>query len=1097
MSSEMDEIWILFADDGGQSLDAMEAALENLQEGSEDEAPAHISALFRAVHTFKGNSRVLGLATVESRAHIAEDLIGLVRDDGVPLDEGILDVLFYAADTFRGMLDEVAASRQDVDPGPSEPLMQQLRETIARCTGKEVEAPAAEAPAADTQESAPEPQSDDAPAQDDAPSAPAAAPAGGGLDLSAQFGDIFDSLGGSFGDDDMFDDDDDDAFGSDDDDDDDEDDVAEAPAPTPAPAPAPAHPVSSVVIDETPLESKLDDEQYREIFKEMVDDTIAKVQYFKDDTESDPNSLLKKTRGKASSLSYACEQLELDDWVSELNGFVEMAKEIEEISLADYQSAAQDLITLIEDLSAGVFGGGGPKVEFETTEEVLSLFEALETSFNTLDEVGRTFVKGTPDTSALNGFEQKVETVLGEYGYVNVVQTAKLVENTSDPDGFADLQLAFYEELLLVDDLLQDVDSQGAKRPTELLHAWASKNALRVFTAASTAVDALQKGQELDLNFRRFERYMRITTHACNRYKIFSASQLAMTLVDLFLRIKDGGHRLDKLLSHIAHSFIDTLDSIFDSIAQGDEPNIQEIEELFEKATSFSFNSKTKVTAREIERRLGLPESFHRVLSPDSIEKAMVSIGKEHRFYIIRADLNEDEKMAQAFLELVGAGTLDMITNVTVFKDDITLFDFLVGSDLDESGLIEALANIDPSAKNLHMIQVLKLTSLKDTSDAPDAAAPATEERVETMSPSSMQSSLSMLETIGEISAGHAMIHHRMTALAETDLMQHIEQALREAGQPRLTPVARSAVRSAVDKFLTEMQEVSEAEAQLTAQLAELQEESVSLRSRPAEALLNPLKAYVETTARKFKKEARLTVDGQGVSLDQVIIEDLRDMLKSILTMRLGQEQLIDRFHVSVSREEDHVNVIIEDNGPIDMDQEVMREIEEMISQQNGTIRVVELLNGGVRFYISLALHMIVLDGMVVRVQDVHYVVPIDSILRIHQGDQNAVKTISAANGGKVLRLDQGEHVPIHTLRGSANGAEVAPAKDHDSHVYVIVRNAERQLAIPVDELLGQQLVLLRPLRGVLSSMRDLTGIALLAGGEVGMVLAVSRLAAA
>lgn len=43
----------------------------------------------------------------------------------------------------------------------------------------------------------------------------------------------------------------------------------------------------------------------------------------------------------------------------------------------------------------------------------------------------------------------------------------------------------------------------------------------------------------------------------------------------------------------------------------------------------------------------------------------------------------------------------------------------------------------------------------------------------------------------------------------------------------------------------------------------------------------------------------------------------------------------------------------------------------------------------------------------------------------------------------------------------------------------------------------GQQLVLLRPLRGVMSKIRDLSGVALLAGGEVGMVLAVNRLLAA
>ncbi|MEC8796130.1 MAG: Hpt domain-containing protein, partial [Pseudomonadota bacterium] len=117
MSDEMDEIWALFADDGGQSLDAMEEALLALQDGEGDQTE-HVSALFRAVHTFKGNSRVLGLAVVESRAHLAEDLIGLVRDDGVPLDEGILEVLLYAGDVLRNMLEETAANRADVDPAP-------------------------------------------------------------------------------------------------------------------------------------------------------------------------------------------------------------------------------------------------------------------------------------------------------------------------------------------------------------------------------------------------------------------------------------------------------------------------------------------------------------------------------------------------------------------------------------------------------------------------------------------------------------------------------------------------------------------------------------------------------------------------------------------------------------------------------------------------------------------------------------------------------------------------------------------------------------------------------------------------------------------
>ena len=45
--------------------------------------------------------------------------------------------------------------------------------------------------------------------------------------------------------------------------------------------------------------------------------------------------------------------------------------------------------------------------------------------------------------------------------------------------------------------------------------------------------------------------------------------------------------------------------------------------------------------------------------------------------------------------------------------------------------------------------------------------------------------------------------------------------------------------------------------------------------------------------------------------------------------------------------------------------------------------------------------------------------------------------------------------------------------------------------------MVGQQLVLLRPLRGVLKRLRNLNGIALLAGGEVGMVLSTSALCGA
>jgi two-component system chemotaxis sensor kinase CheA len=87
-----------------------------------------------------------------------------------------------------------------------------------------------------------------------------------------------------------------------------------------------------------------------------------------------------------------------------------------------------------------------------------------------------------------------------------------------------------------------------------------------------------------------------------------------------------------------------------------------------------------------------------------------------------------------------------------------------------------------------------------------------------------------------------------------------------------------------------------------------------------------------------------------------------------------------------------------------------------------------------------------------------------------------------------MLNIDEGALVPVHPLMPEA------PETARGARLYVILSSNETRIAIPVDELLGQQLVMLRPLQGVLSGMRDMSGIAVLSGGEVGMVVAVSAL---
>ncbi len=64
----------------------------------------------------------------------------------------------------------------------------------------------------------------------------------------------------------------------------------------------------------------------------------------------------------------------------------------------------------------------------------------------------------------------------------------------------------------------------------------------------------------------------------------------------------------------------------------------------------------------------------------------------------------------------------------------------------------------------------------------------------------------------------------------------------------------------------------------------------------------------------------------------------------------------------------------------------------------------------------------------------------------------------------------------------SANGDEL-------KHLFVVVGKEGQRTALSVDELIGQQQVLIRPLQGYLSGIRGVMGCALLGSGDVGMVL--------
>ena len=1081
MTDEMDEIWALYADDGAQALDAMETTLTELEEDAPEDAKAQIGALFRAVHTFKGNSRVLGLANVERVAHLAEDLIGLVRDEGVPLSPEILDLLIRTGDMLRGMLEETADTRADVAPGPSEGLKTDLQALIDRLTGKApAAAPDAEVPDTASGDAAAgtEPEADPTPDDDmasgdsatapgDAPEAepetaaapdapkPPKAPA-----MDAGLAGLLDQLdGGSDFDESFFDDDEDTATASGEDAPEDDD--------------TPPAPEVATVAEVTEGKLQTIDPMYQKIFADMAADTIGTLTALVADwSDADSPAAAHKA---ADGLWYAAGRMSLSDWVAPMQAYLDAGthdKGSTEDLLGDLRTLYRDNIS-DEDAPAETAPQDGT--------DIASVFAALAGLYPEIAEQGIAMRSDTPrEDAARRDLSARIRKLIEPFGFIRLLDAVDELATAAPGSAYQAAELGFYEELLGVERTVpKGTFSQDLVAPSKILGAWCSDRVFETLQALRQGLDDRSRsGKDW---FPDFETLMRQVHHACLNFRIDTASQLTMSLIDLFSRIRIEDQTPDVILLQMGRGFVDTMELVFDALDQGDTPDTSRIEQMFEEATNVCFVASGVVSAKSIETRLGLPPEFHRVMSPESAKSAHLAIEDGLHFYVLRADINDDDALAQSFFEWITSGLVQMITNVTVFLDNATMFDFLVASSLEEDRMMERLTMLDPSGRKLSMVRALEVK------DAAEAEAQDSD-GMELSFGGDTSDSLALLEAVGAISASHALVDHELEQLSSMDMVRDIFDAMRDAGLDSLDGKLRGLLRDRLERYSARIQEISEASAQLSSELSHLQQQSMAQRSRPAEVLLRPLKAYVNTQAKKRGNEASVTYVGGDVVLDQLLIEELRDLLKTIVTSRLDATHAATRFHISIEAESDHVRLELTDNSPSSAEDPALDRLRLDLRRRKGDLRSVALPAGaGTRFHLRVPQHLIVLDGMVVRIGRIRYVLPIDAIQRILESD----RLLPVTAGTTVCMLNLGEDglIPVHPL------AAWSPPEKGTSHLYVIVASSGRRMAIPVDELLGQQLVKLRQLQGVLASVKDMSGIAVLSGGEVGMVVAVSAIA--
>ncbi|MCO4099374.1 MAG: chemotaxis protein CheA [Gemmatimonas sp.] len=325
----------------------------------------------------------------------------------------------------------------------------------------------------------------------------------------------------------------------------------------------------------------------------------------------------------------------------------------------------------------------------------------------------------------------------------------------------------------------------------------------------------------------------------------------------------------------------------------------------------------------------------------------------------------------------------------------------------------------------------------------------------------------------------------------------------------------------------------------------ELQDLSMSMRMVPLRPTFQKLARVVRDTATKAGKTVQFITEGDEVEIDRTMVDRLGDPLVHMVRNAVdhGVEPPQERTAIGkpglgvVRLRAYHAsgNVVVElvdDGRGLHRDKIVKKAIEKGLIENDkgmtdsevfslifapgfstaekitdisgrgvgmdvvrrnleairGRIDITSAPGKGTTFAIRLPLTLAVTDGMLVRVGDERFIVPLTHIHMSFRPEPSMISTVVGT--GEMVHL-RGELMPIlrlHRLFEVANAVE-SPLNG----LLMIVGEGSKRTALLVDELLGQQQVVAKTLGDGLGKVAGVSGGAILGDGRVGLILDVNE----
>ena len=333
--------------------------------------------------------------------------------------------------------------------------------------------------------------------------------------------------------------------------------------------------------------------------------------------------------------------------------------------------------------------------------------------------------------------------------------------------------------------------------------------------------------------------------------------------------------------------------------------------------------------------------------------------------------------------------------------------------------------------------------------------------------------------------------------------------------------------------------------ADLDRNTRDLQEAVMSIRMIPMSVVFNRFPRMLRDLAGKLNKKVELVTHGEATELDKGLVEKITDPLTHLIRNSCdhGIELPADRrakgknetgtITLSATHQGGSILIEVRDDGrglsreklltkarekgidaPDSMsDAEVwglifapgfstaaevtdvsgrgvgMDVVKKNITALGGTVEIDSAEGYGMRVSVRLPLTLAIMDGMSVRVSDEVYILPLSSVIESFQIKPTDINTL--AQGAQVVKV-RDEFMPVIELERVFQ----VPRFEHSgaSPIMVVVEADGQRVALMVDELLGQQQVVIKNLESNYRRVPNVSGATILGDGKVALILDTSSL---